>query len=168
MSVHVSAGARRIAGATGIVATVFVVVFGASRPAAAPVPNAIEIVIVGGPHAGTYRPPQETIICADSQARQFAASYKDFDEHDPRKVSEAGIRIANPTDAGTKRGEALVSFGAPDRQPGFQYDIWVPRDSPGPLIFTRTGKTAELRFQGRARDGATVTIVARCTDIDPL
>jgi hypothetical protein len=98
--------------------------------------------------------------------QQFAASYRDFGAHDPQKVSEAGLNILNPADPGPKRGNVLVAFGDPDKKPVSQYAIAVPADGSGVLTFTRTGKTAELSFKGKAKDGAALTVTARCSDID--
>lgn len=130
--------------------------------------NTLEIVIGSGPHAGTYRPPTSPIICMDAKQRQFTAAYKDFDAGDPKKLSEAVINIANPTDAGTKRGDVLISFGDPARKPVSQYTISIPTDSAGPLTFTRNGKTADLSFRGRTKDGTPVQITARCSSIDAM
>lgn len=144
---------------------VLMTVMGLSAAAAAPPGNSIEVVIVGGAHAGSFKPPSGEIICIDMK-EQFAASYRDFGAHDPQKVSEAGLNVTNPADPGAKRGNVLVTFGDPDRKPVSQYAISVPGDGIGALTFTRSGKVAELSFKGKAKDGATVTVTARCSDIE--
>lgn len=141
------------------------IAIGLSAAAAAPPGNSIDVVIVGGAHAGSYKPPSAEIVCMEV-TQQFAASYRDFGAHDPQKVSEAGLNILNPAEPGPKRGNVLVAFGDPDKKPVSQYAIAVPGDGGGALTFARTGKTAELSFTGKAKDGATVTVTARCTDID--
>ncbi|HEX6974931.1 MAG TPA: hypothetical protein VF147_11045 [Vicinamibacterales bacterium] len=133
--------------------------------AAAPPGNSIQVVIVGGAHAGTYTAPPAEIVCMDMK-EQFTASYRDFGAHDPQKMSEAGLNILNPADAGAKRGNVLVAFGDPGKKPVSQYAIAVPGDGIGALKLTRTGKTAELSFEGKAKDGATVTVTARCSDFE--
>ena len=57
--------------------------------APAPVQNTLQIVIGGGPNAGTYKPPPAGVICLHApKQRTFAATYKDFDAHASGMLSE--------------------------------------------------------------------------------
>jgi len=133
----------------------------------APPDDVMVIVIANGPHAGTYKPPTEEIICMDAKKqKQFAASYKDFDAKDPKAVSEGGINILNPDEPGPKQGHALVAFGDPGKKPQVQYSFSIFKDTTGQLTFTRSPKGADLSFQGKTPDGIAVRITAKCTDID--
>lgn len=73
----------------------------------------LEIVIGNGPHTGTYKLSNSSVMCMRfKQQKQLTAVYMDFDGSEPKKISEAGINILNPDDAGAKRGDVLVAFGA--------------------------------------------------------
>lgn len=131
--------------------------------------NVLEIVIGGGPHAGTYKPPTSPIICMDAkQQKQFTAVYKDFDASDPKKLSEAAINIWNPAETGPRLGNVLITFGDPAKKPPIQYSVTISRDNPGGLTFTRNGKGADLAFQGRTKDGISLSVTARCTSLDVI
>ena len=129
--------------------------------------NTLEIVIGGGPNAGTYKPPASTTSCMHfKQQKQFTAVYKDFDASDLKKVGEAGINITNPDETGPKRGDVLVAFGARDDKRALRYSISIPGDSAGPITLTRNGKTADLAFQGKTKDGISIRVTARCLDVE--
>lgn len=136
-------------------------------PAAAQAPNTFEIVISGGPHAGTYKPPVSEVICLHVKQRQFSVAYKNFDATAPNALSEAGINIDNPDVTAAKAGEVRLSFGNPKKNPTI-YDVLVPRDSKGPITFTRSGKGADLTFQGQTKEGVQLHLMAKCLDIDEL
>ena len=137
--------------------------------APAPSGSVLEIVIGNGPHAGTYKPPASTTGCMHfKQQRQFTAVYKDFDANDLKKVGEAGINITNPDEAGPKRGDVLVAFGARDDKRASRYAVSIPGDSAGPITLTRNGKGADLAFSGRTKDGISLRVTAKCTSVDEL
>jgi hypothetical protein len=102
------------------------------------------------------------------QQKQLTAVYKDFDAKDPKKVGEAGINILNPEEAGAKRGNVLVNFGGRGDKSAAKYSISIPADSPGPLTVTRTGKAADLTFQGKTKDGISIRVTARCPEVEEL
>jgi hypothetical protein len=79
----------------------------------APTDVTLEIVIGGGPNAGTYKTPAADTLCMHfKQQKQLTVVYKDFDAKDLKKIGEAGINITNSDEAGPKRGDVLVAFGA--------------------------------------------------------
>src|SRR5262249_52783202 len=130
--------------------------------------NTLEIVIGGGPHAGTYTPPGAQVICLHAKAaKQFSAAYKDFNARDAKRLSEAGITVVNPDETGTKRGEVRIAFGDPDKSPAV-YDVVIPRDSMGPLTLAKHDKGADLTFQGQTKDGIPLRVTAACVDIETL
>ena len=133
--------------------------------ALAQAPNTFEIVITGGPHTGTYKPPVSDVICVHVKQRQFSVGFKNFDAAAPNTLSEAGINIDNPDAAGAKTGEVRVSFGDPKKNPTI-YDLFIPRDSKGPLTFVRTAKGADFTFEGQTKDGVQLRLTAKCLDID--
>ena len=137
--------------------------------APAPSGSVLEIVIGNGPHAGTYKPATSTTGCMHfKQQRQFTAVYKEFDANDLKKVGEAGINITNPDEAGPKRGDVLVAFGARTDKRALRYSISIPGDSAGPITLTRSGKNADLAFQGKTKDGISIRVTAKCLDVDEL
>ena len=137
--------------------------------ASAPADPTLEIVIGGGPNAGTYKPPASTTSCMHfKQQKQFTAVFKDFDASDLKKVGEAGINITNPDEAGPKRGDVLVAFGARGDKRAVRYTISIPGDSPGPITLNRNGKSADVAFQGKTKDGFAIRVTARCLDVEDL
>ena len=129
--------------------------------------NTLEIVIGGGPNAGTYRPPASSTSCIHfKQQKQFTAVFKDFDASDPKKVGEAGLNITNPDETGPKRGDVLVAFGARNDKRAVRYEISIPRDSAGPITLSRSGKSADLAFQGKTKEGIAIRVTARCLDVE--
>lgn len=132
---------------------------------AAPSDNVLEIVIGNGPHAGTFRPPPSEISCVHfKQQKQFTAVYKDFDASDLKNVGEAGINVTNPDEAGPKRGEALVAFGARNDKRASRYSGSAP--DAGLITLTRNGKSADVAFQGRTKDGISLRMTAKCTSVE--
>ena len=140
----------------------------------APVPsdNVLEVVIGSGPRAGTYKPPTSTIICMHAkQQKQFTATYKDFGAGDPKKLSVAVINIDCSNEAGPRHGDVLVSFGDSDeKKHPSEYSVTIPRGGTGPLTLTltRTGKGADLAFEGKTKDGIPLHVTATCTSITEL
>ena len=131
--------------------------------------NTLEIVIGGGPNAGTYKPPASATSCMHfKQQKQFTAVFKDFDASDLKKVGEAGINITNPDETGLKRGDVLVAFGARDDKRAVRYSISIPGDSAGPIVLSRNGKSADLAFQGKTKDGISIRVTAKCLDVEEL
>jgi hypothetical protein len=144
-------------------------VLAGSTHAQSPGDNALEIVIGNGPYAGTYKPPPSDVLCMDAkQQKQFTAVYKDFDPRDPKKVSEAAINIENPAETGPRQGQVLITFGDPGRKPPIRYSLSIARENSGGLTFTRTGKGADLSFQGRTSDGIALRLTAKCTSVDVM
>jgi hypothetical protein len=145
--------------------------FGAAAlgQAAAPTDNSLEIVVDNGPHAGTYKLQTSAVMCMHfKQQKQVTAVYKDFDASDPNKIGEAGINITNPDATGPKRGDVLVAFGARESKSAARYSVSIPGDSAGPITLTRSGKEAGLSFQGRTKDGISLRVTAKCTDVEEL
>jgi hypothetical protein len=134
--------------------------------------NVLEVVIGSGPRAGTYKPPTSTIICMHAkQQKQFTAAYKDFGAGDPAKISVAVINVDSPDEAGPRHGDVLVSFGdTGDKKHPSEYSVTIPGGGTGPLTLTltRTGKGADLAFEGKTKDGIPLHVTAKCTSITEL
>jgi hypothetical protein len=137
--------------------------------ASASTDNILEITLGNGPNAGTYKLQTSAVMCMHfKQQKQVTAVYKDFDASDPKKIGEAGINITNPDEAGPKRGDVLVAFGARDNKSASRYSVSIPGDSAGPVTLTRNGKEAELAFQGRTKDGISLRVTAKCASLEEL
>ena len=105
---------------------------GASLLAAAGVedpPDVLEVVIVNGPHAGTYKTPGSELICMNAKLQHvYAATWTNLDEviqdvygaegknkpDDPNAMAlnSASISVANPDDPGAKQGDVNVGVTA--------------------------------------------------------
>lgn len=138
-------------------------VLGAQVLAAAPATNMLEIVVDNGPHAGTYKPPAEAIICLHAKPqKRYSAAWKDFDAHDAKAIAEAGINVSSPDEAGAKQGEVRIAFGDPDNKPTV-YSV-----DQAPLTLTKTGKAAEITFQGKTKNGIQLRVTAKCVDVEEM
>ena len=138
----------------------------ASAPA--PSDNLMEIVIGNGPHAGTYKLSTSDVMCMHWQRKNLAVVYKEFDASDLNKISTAAINVENPDEAARKSGSVLVAFKSRDGKRGSQYDVSVSRDSADPITLTRNGKSADLAFQGRTKEGFSLRMTAKCTSVEEL
>jgi hypothetical protein len=135
----------------------------------APGDNLMEFVIGNGPHAGTYKLQPSGVMCMHlKQLNQVAAAFKDFDERDLKKIGEAGINIVNPDEAGPKRGNVLVGFGARGDKSATRYSVSIPGESAGPITLIRNGKVFDLAFQGRTKEGISLRVTARCLELEEL
>lgn len=131
--------------------------------AAAAAENTFEIVVGNGPHAGTYKPPADTVICLHAKKqKRYSAAWKNFDAHDAKAIAEAGINVSNPDDAGAKQGEVRIAFGDPDKRPTV-YSV-----DRAPLTLTRTATGAEITFQGKSKEGIQLTVIAKCSDVEEM
>ena len=133
-------------------------------PAAA---NSMDIVIANGPQAGTYKLPAANMICMNVKARKlFSAAYKDSTAQDATVISGTGVNVFNPDEAGPKRGEITIRFGDPDEKRPAAYNISIARDSKNLLTMKKSGKVAEVAFDGQTKTGAKLRVLATCTEIE--
>ena len=131
--------------------------------ASVPAGNTLEIVIGNGPHAGTYKPPADAVICLHAKKQQrYSAAWKDFDAHDAKAIAEAGINVSNPDEAGAKHGEVRIAFGDPDKKPTV-YSV-----DQAPLTLAKAGKGAEITFQGKTKEGIQLRVTAKCSDVEEM
>lgn len=137
--------------------------FTAHTMAAASAENSLEIVVGNGPHAGTYKPPADTVICLHvKKQKRSSAAWKDFNVHDAKAIAEAGINVSNLDDAGAKQGEVRIAFGDPDKKP-IIYSV-----DQSPLTLTRTATGAEITFQGKTKEGIQLRVIAKCMDVEEM
>ncbi len=135
----------------------------ASAFATVPAGNTLEIVIGNGPHAGTYKPPTDAVICLHAKRQQrYSAAWKDFDAHDAKAIAEAGINVSNPDEAGAKHGEVRIAFGDPDKK------LTVYSVDQAPLTLAKAGKGAEITFQGKTKEGIQLRVTAKCSDVEEM
>lgn len=131
--------------------------------AAAPAENTLEIVVGNGPHAGTYKPPADTVICLHAKKqKRYSAAWKGFNTHDAKAIGEAGVNVSNPDDAGAKQGEVRIAFGDPDKKPT-AYSV-----DQAPLTLKKTSTGAEITFQGKTKDGIQLRVTAKCSDVEEM
>ena len=128
-----------------------------------PAGNTLEIVIGNGPHAGTYKPPTDAVICLHAKKQhRYSAAWKDFDAHDAKAIAEVGINVSNPDEAGAKHGEVRIAFGDPDKKPTV-YSV-----DQAPLTLAKAGKGAEITFQGKTKEGIQLRVTAKCSDVEEM
>ena len=74
--------------------------------------DGVQVVILNGPDAGTYKSVSEETICAHFKKQKFStATWSDLAIKDPKKMSAAGIKVEHPEVAGPKKGDVQISFG---------------------------------------------------------
>ena len=126
-------------------------------------PNSLEVIVVNGPLAGSYKPPVSEVICLHAKKqKRYSAAWKDFDAHDAKAMAEVGINVSNPDDAGAKYGEVRVAFGNPAKKPTV-YSV-----EQAPLALTIKGKGADITFQGKTKDGVQLRVTAQCAEVEEL
>lgn len=122
--------------------------------------NMLEVIVVNGPHAGTYKPPAAGVICMHSKKDQlYTAAWRDFNPHSTRAVGEARINVSNADEPGAKVGEVFISFGERGQNPT------VYKVASAPLTLTIKGKGAEISFQDKTKDGIQLRVTAKCLDV---
>jgi hypothetical protein len=135
---------------------------------AAQAKDVMELVIEGGPFAGTQRlepGPNKVMLCGVFPGSgQLSVVWKDMKSAmsgaPPNQLTSVGFNIANPKDAGRKAGGIVVTFGG--KSP--TYEILVPSDSKGPLNLSRQGQQLSVSFDGTTTDGIPIKVSATCTE----
>ena len=59
-----------------------------------------------------------------------------------------------------------MGLGNRDDKRASRYSVSVPGDGAGPITLTRNGKTADLAFQGRTKDGIQLRVTAKCLHVE--
>ena len=107
-------------------------------------PDGVEVVILNGPNAGTYKSVSDETVCVHFKAQKFStATWRDAAIKDPKKMSAAAIKVDNPEQAGPKKGDVEIDFG--DRSVKNPVTFRVSRE---PVTMTVKGKSAVFTFEG--------------------
>ena len=142
--------------------TMFLVAMIAAPGAAAPAQsaagkNVLDVVVVGGPFAGTYH--RVDVICMHAQRqRVFSAAYKDFNPTGARSFLEGGVEVRDPDVAGAKRATVSLSFGDPANPTTLQI-------SHEPVSFAMQPGGASIAFEGKTDSGVRIKLTAACYDV---
>ena len=120
--------------------------------------DGVEVVILNGPNAGTYKSMSSETVCAHFKEQKFStASWSDTDIKDPKKMSAAGIKVDNPELAGPKKGQVEISFGGH----AMAYLASVP------VTMTVKGKGAVFVFEGTIK-GTRMKVTGTCKVVEEL
>jgi hypothetical protein len=123
------------------------------------VADGVEVVILNGPNAGTYKSVSADTICAHFKQQKFStATWSDSDIKDPKEMSAAGIKVDDPELAGPKKGEVEISFG----KKAFAY-----LSSQEPVTMTVKGKGAVFVFEGAIK-GVKLKVTGTCNVLEEL
>lgn len=145
-----------------LVSTVLTIA-GASLLAAArfqAVQDHIDVTILNGPNAGTYKTPSDETTCMHKKDMQFhAVTWRDLNPG-PKKLSIANIKVDNSDRAGPKRGSVEIIFGT-GKTPA-EYAI-----KDGPITMTMKGKGGTLSFEG-ADKGVKLKVTGTCSAFDDM
>ena len=128
-------------------------------------PDTIDVVVLNGPHAGTYKTPSSETICAHYKEMKWTfATWRGNDAPDPRKLSAAAIKVSNPEQAGPKRGDVQIAFGTePGRKVVADYNV-----TDVPITLTTKGKGVEMSFDGKTKEGVGLRVNAKCSEVENL
>ena len=156
-----------------LISTVLTIVGASALPAsrAQAQSNVLEVVVVNGPHAGTYKPPASEVMCVHYKKQQiYAATWRNLDEalsgtatpgkNPANEVTAAAIKVSNPDAPGAKFGELRIAFGHRDGKQA-QYTV-----DETPLTLTIKGKGAEITSQGKTKDGIQIRVTAKCSEVE--
>jgi hypothetical protein len=131
---------------------------GACLVVAAPVEavqDVVEVVVLNGPNAGTYRTPADETICMHHKEMKFhAVTWRDLDNH-PKKLSIANIQVANSDRPGPKHGQVQIVFG--DGKTPVEYAI-----KEAAITMTMKGKGGVLSFEGAVK-GVSIKVTGTCS-----
>jgi hypothetical protein len=125
--------------------------------------DGVEVVILNGPNAGTYRSLSSETVCAHFKAQKFStATWRDTDIKDPKKLSAAGIKVDNPEVPGPKKGDVLVAFGEGTDKGGAGFRVLQQ-----PVTMTVKGKGAVFVFEGTIK-GVKAKVTGTCKVVEEL
>ena len=128
-------------------------------------PDVIDVVVLNGPHAGTYKTPSSETICAHYKEMKWTfATWRGFEAPDPKKLSSAAIKVLNPEQAGPKRGDVQIAFGTePGKKVVADYKV-----TDVPVTLTTKGKGVEMSFDGKTKEGVGLRVNAKCSEVENL
>ena len=138
-------------------------IVGASLLAAArlqAVQDVVEVVILNGPNAGTYKTPSDETICMHHTGMKFhAVTWRDLNTG-PKKLSIANIEVDNSDRAGPKHGQVQVIFG--EGKTPAEYLI-----KEAPITMTMKGKGGVLSFEGAVK-GIKIKVTGTCSVFEDM
>jgi hypothetical protein len=124
------------------------------------VPDVVEVVILNGPNAGTYKTSSDETICMHHKEMKFhAVTWRDLDNH-PKKLSIANIQVANSDRPGPKHGQVQIVFGS-GKTPA-EYTL-----KEAPITMTLKGKGGVLSFEG-AVNGIRIKVTGTCSVFEDM
>jgi hypothetical protein len=122
--------------------------------------DVIEVVILNGPNAGTYKTPSDETICMHHKEMKFhAVTWRDLENH-PKKLSIANIQVANSDQPGPKHGQVQIVFG--DGKTPAEYSI-----KEAPITMTMQGKGGVLSFEGSVK-GISIKVTGTCSVFEDM
>ena len=128
-------------------------------------PDAIEVVVLNGPYADTYKTPSSETICAHYKEMKWTfATWRGNEAPAPKKLSAAAIKISNPEQAGPKRGDVQIAFGT---EPGTKV-VADYKVTDVPVTLTIKGKGVEMSFDGKTKEGVGLRVNAKCSEVENL
>lgn len=126
-------------------------------------PSTFLVVVLAGPHAGTYPLSDAGHLCFHSKAqRVYSAVWEGAEVRDPNAIGQAGVEVANPDTPGPKVGSLRISFGDTKGKPTV-YEI-----ASKPLIFSVNGTDANIVLEGVSASGIGLKIKVFCHGADEL
>jgi hypothetical protein len=128
-------------------------------------PDAIDVVVLNGPHAGTYKTPSSETICAHYKEMKWTfATWRGNEAPDPKKLSAAAIKVLNPEQPGPKHGDVQIAFGTePGKKVVADYKV-----TDVPVTLTTKGKGVEMSFDGKTKEGVGLRVNAKCSEVENL
>ena len=130
----------------------------------APVNNPIEVVVTGGPYAGSYKSDPADSYCMHSTKHDILSpSWQSAKQGvGAKEFTGVGIDVSQFKGAVAKTADVHVAFGDLQKKP-FMLEL---RNTPATV--TRSGKVTTVTLQGKTAQGAQLKVTASCGAFDEV
>ncbi|MDP9088081.1 MAG: hypothetical protein M3O26_04980 [Pseudomonadota bacterium] len=129
--------------------------------------DSLVVVVANGPLAGTYKAPEQDIICGHEmppkyQNPGYAVTWRRFTGYAAKELGEAAMEVSNPDKLGVKRVMVDISFGDPDHDPT-NYHIFTDA-----VTFKLGGGGFTMEFDGKTDKGIRLRVTASCSNVEEM
>lgn len=130
----------------------------------APDNNPIDVVVTGGPYAGSYKSDPADSYCMHSTKHDILSPTWQSAKQGvgPKEFTGVGIDVSQFKGTAAKTADVHVAFGDLQKKP-FMYEL-----RSAPVTMTRSGKVIALTIQGKSTQGVLLKVTASCGAFDEV
>ncbi|MDP9087416.1 MAG: hypothetical protein M3O26_01555 [Pseudomonadota bacterium] len=126
--------------------------------------DSLVVVVANGPLAGTYKAPEQDIICGHEMPPNYhnpgyVVTWRRFTGYAAKELGEAVMEVSNPDKPGVKRVMVDISFGDPDHNPT-NYHIFTDA-----VTFQLGDGGFTMEFDGKTDKGIRLHVTASCSNV---